>query len=284
MFIHGTDGGYQAGIEEGFDAGAELLGGLFRGARNVIYHRAAAGFAGGAIFRVESRERGPDAFGCFGDGKIDLHFRLTAELFESACSGAVQERAGFGDAGVELRGSFAGDHARGFHHANKLAIGNAVGGSFKLFGGLAERFVQAAACLRLDFASGFFDEFLGLGEIALRIGGEFFEALRNFFCLSAIGGLLLFPAALDLAKARLEVAENFLAGRAHQRFQSLLGKFTKLLEISFADAFHSREGGIDGFIEMCGQCVLNDFFGGSLQFALHCSNELVDGDGDAFRL
>ena len=95
--------------------------------------------------------------------------------------------------------------------------------------------------------------------------------------------MLLFPAALDFAEARLEVAENFFAGRTHQRFQALLGKFAQLLKISFADAFDAREGSVDGFIEMLGQRVLDDFFGGGLQFALHGGDELIDGDGDALR-
>ena len=113
----------------------------------------------------------------------------------------VQQRAGLRDASVQLRGSFAGDHARGFHHANQLTIGNTIRGGFKLFGGLAQRFVQAAARLRHDFASGFIHKLLSLGKIALRIGGEFFEALHNFFGLGAEGVVLLFPAALDFAEA-----------------------------------------------------------------------------------
>ena len=119
--------------------------------------------------------------------------------------------------------------------------------------------------------------------MALCVGGKFFEALRNFFGLRAVGVVLLFPAALDFAEARLEVAENFLAGRTHQRFHALLGEFTQLLKISFANSFHPREGIVDGFIEMLGQRVLNDFFGGGLQFALHGGDELIDGNRDALR-
>ena len=62
------------------------------------------------------------------------------------------------------------------------------------------------------------------------------------------------------------MAENFFARRTHQRFQALLGKFAQLLEISFADAFDASEGSFNSFIEMLGQRVLNDFFGGGLQF------------------
>ena len=252
MFIDSADGGNQAGIEEGFDACPELLGGLFGGASDVVDHGAAAIFAGGAAFRIESGEGGPDTLGGFGDREIDLHFGLTAELIESGAGSAVQERAGFGDAGVELCGGFTRDHARGFHHTNELAIGDAVGGGFKFFGGLAERFVKPAACFRPDFASGFDYKILGFGKMTLRIGGKFFQALGDFFGLRAVGVVLLFPAALDFAEARLEMAENFFAGGAHQRFHALLGKFAQLLKISFADAFNPREGRVDGFLEMLG--------------------------------
>ena len=53
MFIDSAYGGYQAGIEEGFDAGAELLGGLLRGTGDVVDHDAAAIFASEAVFRIE---------------------------------------------------------------------------------------------------------------------------------------------------------------------------------------------------------------------------------------
>ena len=69
---------------------------------------------------------------------------------------------------------------------------------------------------------------------------------------------------MDFAEARFEVAENFFTGGADQRFRALLGEFAELLEISFADAFHARERRVDGFIEMLGQRVLNDFFSGCL--------------------
>ena len=95
--------------------------------------------------------------------------------------------------------------------------------------------------------------------------------------------MLLFPAALDFAEARFEVAENFFAGRTHQRFQALLGKFVQLLKIVFADALDAREGSVDGLVEMLSQRVLNDFFGGDLQFALHGGDKLVDGDRHALR-
>src|SRR4029077_7139182 len=96
--------------------------------------------------------------------------------------------------------------------------------------------------------------------------------------------LLFIPAALDFSEARLEVAEDFLAGSAHQRFKALLGKFMQLLKIVFTDALDTRQGLVDGFIEVSGQRVLDDLFGGGLQFALHGGDQLVDGDGDAFRL
>jgi hypothetical protein len=283
VFIDSADGGNQTGIEKGFDTCAELLGGLFGGASDIVDHCAAAIFAGGATFGVESGEGGADALGGFGDSQIDLDLSLTAELFESGAGSAVQERAGFGDAGVELGGGFAGDHTRGFHHANELAIGDAVGGGFKLFGGLAERFAKPSACLRLDFASGFFDEFLRLREIALHLRGKFFQALRDFFGLRTVSVVLLFPTALDLAESRFEMAEDFFARRTNQRFHALLGKFTQLLKISLADAFDPGEGCVDGLIEMIGQRVLHDFFRGSLQLALHGGDELVDRDSHAFR-
>ena len=155
VFIDGANGGDQAGIEKRFDAGAELLGGLFRGAGDFVDHGAAAILASRAIFRVESGQRGADAVSSFRDSKVDLHFCLTAELFESAGGSSLHERAGLRNARVELRGSFACDHARGFHYANQLTIGNAIGRGFKLFRGLAQRFVEAATRLRFDFASGF---------------------------------------------------------------------------------------------------------------------------------
>jgi hypothetical protein len=126
--------------------------------------------------------------------------------------------------------------------------------------------------LRFDFARGFFYKVLRFAQIALRIAGQFFEALGDFLGLRAISVVLFLPVALDFSEARFEVAENFLAGRAHQRFKALLGKFMQLAKIVFANAFDARESFVDGFVEMSGERVLNDFFRRRLQFALHGGN------------
>ena len=284
VFVDGSDRGYEARIEEGFDAGAELLGGLFRGADHVVNHGAAAIVAGGAALGVESRESGLDALGGFRDGEVDVNFRQAAELFESASGGAMQQRAGFRDAGVHLRGGFTCDHACGFHHANKLAVRDAIRGGFKLFGSLPERFIETSARLRLDLVADLLYRFLGFGELALRVGGKPFEALRDLFRLRAVSVVLLFPAALHFAEARLQVTKDFFTGGTHQRFETLLGEFAQLLKIAFANSFDSRKGRIDSFIEVLGERVLHDLFGRGLQFALHGGDELVDGDGHALRL
>ncbi len=91
VFVDSADGSHEAGIEKRFDARAELLGGLFGSACDVVDHGAAAGFAGGATFRIESGERGLDPLGRFRDGEIDLDLGLTAKLFESASRSAVQQ-------------------------------------------------------------------------------------------------------------------------------------------------------------------------------------------------
>ncbi len=182
-----------------------------------------------------------------------------------------------------MRCGFADDHACGFHHTNELAIGDAIRSRLELLGGLAERFVQMAPRLWLDFISRFLDELLRFGEIALRISGEQLQAPCDFLGLRAIGVLLLFPVALHFAEAQFEVAENFFARSAHQRFKAKFGKFMKLLDIVFANALDSREGVTDGLVEMGGQRVLDNFFGGRLQLALHGGDQLVNGDGHALR-
>jgi hypothetical protein len=68
VFINSADGGHQTGIEKSFDAGAELLGGLFRGSDDIVDHGAAASLASGAIFRIERGERRPYALRSFCDG------------------------------------------------------------------------------------------------------------------------------------------------------------------------------------------------------------------------
>ena len=138
-----------------------MLGGLLRGASDVVDHGAAAIFAGDAVFGIESGERGPDALGGFRNREVHLDFGLTAEFFERAAGGGVQERTRFCDAGLHLGGGFAGDHARGFHDADELAIGDAVGGGFKLFGGLAQNFIVKATREIEPQTRGRLDESLG---------------------------------------------------------------------------------------------------------------------------
>lgn len=141
-----------------------------------------------------------------------MNLGLAAKIVEGFAGSGLHRGAGFGNVGLELKESFAGDGLGLFGEADQLAVGGLGGGAVELLGGAGESIGKLFGELRLEFTNRFLREIASMSQIMASRRGLALDALDDLFGADAETFHLGIPTRAGFVETILKTRKEFIAG------------------------------------------------------------------------